>query len=294
MAFIRAYMEQGDPFRFRLPRFLKPPRGVRRIAGKAFRFARKLAPVAGFIPGLQPLALAGRLGKVGRLGARVAGGFSRANEARTLLNRMRAERAAAEAAAMAAAEEEEEDVDLTDEYEPEELEVARSYGYEVGDPGTVPKRKGAASGPRAKAAKKRAKRATKRAGGEPRTGPQKRRPRGGSRGGGRERPKFDITGALGEFARGGGLEAAAGAFRPGKGGMRALGFGGRRRAVNPGNVKALRRSLRRVDSFAKLARKVQKDAAGILRHVDRPRAASMGRTRGHKAGCRCVVCARAA
>jgi hypothetical protein len=280
--------ESGDPFRFRLPRFLKPPKALRKLGGKAFRFAKKISPLAGLIPGLQPLAFAGRLGKFGKvasLAGRIKGGVNKAMQLRAFIAAARAQ----EAAQM----EDEPDDSYLDEFEPEEVDFARSYGYEVGDPGSTPRRKSAAAGPKMKAAKKASKRATKRAGGGGMTGPQKRRPRGGARG--RKVVGPDIAGGLAELAGKVGPEGLAALTSAASGrrkGSAASAFGmGKSRRTNVANVKALRRSLRRVDGFAKLAKKVQKDAAGILRHVDRqPRAV---RGRGHKAGCRCVVCSRA-
>jgi len=288
VAFIRAYAAEnmGDPFRFRLPRFIRPPKKVR-------GFLKKVAPLAAFLPGLGQVGIAarfaGKLGRVGKLAGFAKRGISRASQLRALIQRLRAQQAMEE--------EMEEPEMIEEEEEPEEVDFARSYGYDVGDPGPLgPRRKTAAAGPRAKASRRRSRRATRRAGGDTRTGPQKRRPRGGAAG---RRGGIDIGASLGSLAqqlRGGDLLGAMAGMASGRATkMRGLGLGGPRRHVNVGNVKALRRSLRRVDGFAKLARKVQKDAAGILRHVDRPRAAggSSRRGRGHKAGCRCVVCSRA-
>src|SRR5213594_4641671 len=68
MAFIRAYAEQGDPFRFRLPRFIRPPKKLRSIVGKVARVAKRVAPIAGFaLPGVGQVAALSRFAKVGRL-----------------------------------------------------------------------------------------------------------------------------------------------------------------------------------------------------------------------------------
>jgi len=61
-----------------------------------------------------------------------------------------------------------------------------------------------------------------------------------------------------------------------------------RRAVNPANVKALRRSVRRVESFQHLVKTVER-AFPPLRHA-RHMQASGSRGRGHKAGCGCFAC----
>ena len=69
---------------------------------------------------------------------------------------------------------------------------------------------------------------------------------------------------------------------------RALGMhgGGHSRRMNPANVKALRRGIRRVEGFQKLAKSVFK-AFPAMKHGAGMAPAHRG---GHKAGCRCVAC----
>jgi len=135
----------------------------------------------------------------------------------------------------------------------------RMYGMQ-GDPGPrpAPRRKSAAAGPRAKAGRKRMVRAQRAA-------------RGGNIGaskapGKKSRGKgFDF----GTLARGG-LDVAQ-SFVPGGniasalglkasnlvgGGKAERGEGKQRRSTNPANVRALRRSLRRVERFGALVKRV--------------------------------------
>ncbi|HKW42520.1 MAG TPA: hypothetical protein VJN39_14825 [Gemmatimonadales bacterium] len=170
---------------------------------------------------------------------------------------------------------------------------ARAYGYDMGDPGAPrpqKKRKAAGAGPKAKAAKKanvrtqRAQRAVAKA------APAAKGKRGKKGGGVAIDP--DLAGGLMEFAQGqlqgqqegGGLFGALG-LRGKKGGAA---FGGHRRTMNVANVKALRRSMRRVEGFEKLARRVMPH---VFRHS---RSGSRAKASGHKRGCKCVVCSRAA
>ncbi|HXJ70388.1 MAG TPA: hypothetical protein VNM39_15905 [Verrucomicrobiae bacterium] len=119
----------------------------------------------------------------------------------------------------------------------------RMYGMGAGDPGRLsPRRKSAAAGPRVKAGRKRAVRA-------------KRAARGGG---------LDF-GALGRAALGsvpivGGVasELAGQVMHKGGGGAASAGMGKGRRTINPANVKALRRSLRRVERFGHLVSRVNK------------------------------------
>lgn len=68
-------------------------------------------------------------------------------------------------------------------------------------------------------------------------------------------------------------------------------FGGHHRHQNPANVKALNRSLRRVEGFEKLVKRVMHHK--LFKRV-RGGSAGMyeGRARGHKSGCGCAVCRR--
>ena len=180
------------------------------------------------------------------------------------------------------------------------MEVARGYGFAAGDP----KRKSAGAGPKKKAQVKAVHRAQK-SGGHVIKGPQKRRPSHNMK---------KIGGALGQILvdNAGNIASAAGSaydqyhgghtefFPKGTaqmpGGMPTLpgmpgahrGFGGHRRSMNMSNVKALKRGIRRVEGFQKLAKSVfkafpaMKHGAGLA-----PAARAHG---GHKAGCRCVAC----
>lgn len=135
----------------------------------------------------------------------------------------------------------------------------RMYGMQ-GDPGPrpAPRRKSAAAGPRAKAARKRVvrgQRATRATHGAPK-GPGKKKARGIDLG---QIASSDRVQAAIAQLRGGNLAGAAGSaiFGSGKAGH-AMGGGGHRRTINPSNVKALRRSLRRVERFGQLVSRVNK------------------------------------
>lgn len=172
----------------------------------------------------------------------------------------------------------------------------------IGDPGRKAKRrKMAGAGTKAKAAKKRKGRRQK----------GKRRPSGTPIDFGKLAEaaigSIPVAGGIAQElisqVRGGGAagEAAAAELLPQLGampgkrgrGLRMPGMFGKRRGMNPANVKALRRGLRRVEGFEKLVKRVQKA-------YPRLRAMSSGggggaRARGHRAACRCVACkARAA
>lgn len=138
----------------------------------------------------------------------------------------------------------------------------RMYGM-AGDPGPrpAPKRKSAAAGPRAKAGRKRmvrAQRAARAGQGAPK-GPGKRARGGGIDFGGIARGAASSAGALlGKVAHGdlaGALSQQMAGTKfafPGKGG------GGGHRRINPANAKALRRSLRRVEQFGHLVKRINK------------------------------------
>lgn len=204
------------------------------------------------------------------------------------------------------------------------VNFARSYGLVAGDPG--PRRKGAAAGPKHKAKQKAQHRANKHAQAQQQHGgghgkKKKKGKRGGGGGGG---PQIDWN-ALGEAAAGavpvvgglaqeiyrqtsqnmGGAAEEAGATpiaahpdfgtfgAPAHAARGAHGFGGHRRHTNPANVHALRRAIRRMESFEKLVHKVTPHLAAL--HPSRSHGGGGGRrrARGHKAGCRCAVCSRA-
>lgn len=161
-------------------------------------------------------------------------------------------------------------------------DLARSYGIEVGDPGPAPKpankRKRAGAGTKAKAKAK-----------------AKGKPKGPGLGGiigsnlanaagstvqlGKDLTSGDFTSAFAKILHGGPKTSELAA---------AFGGKGHRRHMNPANVHALRRSIRRVEGFEKLARKVL--GSKMYRH----RAQSVRHGAGHRAGCKCAVCRRAA
>jgi hypothetical protein len=143
----------------------------------------------------------------------------------------------------------------------------RMYGMQ-GDPGPrpAPKRKSAAAGPRAKAARKRVvrgQRATRAAHGAPK-GPGKKKGRGLDLGALASNDR--VQAAINQL-RGGNLAGAAGSaiFGSGNAPRKGGGGGGSRRRKNPANVKALRRSLSRVEGFGKLVKRVN----AMLPHAHR-------------------------
>lgn len=265
MAFIREYSQAGDPFRFRLPKRFKPPRFIRKFQpGRAALRAARMG--VGFVPGVGGIADQ-LLPPMGDPDSR--GGF------------------------------------------------ARGYGMIQGDPGRhVPKRKGASAGPRHKAAKKAERRQEKAAGMKRGISSRKHGPSLG------QRVKGALGGAIGMIPIAGGLlqgagllpgdanqlaaedptggllqEAVnAGKLAPGHAAaamkrVHGVGAGGRRR-TNPANVKALNRSLHRIEGFEKLAHRVMghklfKRVRGSLSSGTTHRS-----VRGHKSGCGCAVCKR--
>lgn len=224
MGFIREYAAAGDPFKFRLPKFVRKFQPGRALA----RVARVAAP---FLPG------------VGGIAAQFIpdeGGGGECGD-------------------------------------PEGF--ARAYGWDMGDPGPrakkVPKRKAAAAGPKHKAARKRDARAVKSMSVG---GILKKNLKGALK---------QTGGLVGSFVKGGYAQAGLDYLqeRLGGGGQAPAGVvdfgtpgfapgptmrGARvprinpytgqpmraRRSINVTNVKALRRSMRRVEGFGKLARRV--------------------------------------
>jgi hypothetical protein len=186
-----------------------------------------------------------------------------------------------------------------DEWEgdPDELaaEFARGYGYDMGDPGRRRKaprgsstlnKAGAPPSVKASGRKKtRAKKVARAAGAAARKATQKPKGKG---------PRID-WGRLAEAAASGvpvagglieeGLRQARGAGAAKVNGA-ALGFGrSSRRTMNPANVRALRRSLRRVEGFEKLVKRVEKMYPRMRRAHG-----SAAAPRGHKRGCKCATC----
>lgn len=235
MGFIRQYMdESGDPFLKR--RMFKLPKRIRKFQpGRVLRAA--LPAVAGFIPGAgMALDVARGLG-----------------------------------------------LEAGDDLSPDEMAFARMYGYEAGDPGKSSKRKAAASGPKAKAKAKKNKRAAKagKVAAAAHTGKKK--------GGGLSKSHLDmlkkaggigaqiLLGAgkdvpglggaisavqdMGYLGGAPGLDATPIALPPGMpspGAFRMPGMHRRRHTMNPANVKALRRSIRRLEGFERLVKHVER------------------------------------
>lgn len=130
----------------------------------------------------------------------------------------------------------------------------REYGMQ-GDPGPrpAPRRKTAAAGPRAKAARKRVVRGQRAARGHQGApkGPGKKKAGGlnlGALAGDRAKAILDQL-------RGGNIGGAIGSGILGSGKAIHAGGGGRR-TKNPANVKALRRALSRVEMFGRLVKRV--------------------------------------
>jgi hypothetical protein len=153
----------------------------------------------------------------------------------------------------------------------------RMYGM-AGDPGPrpAPRRKSAAAGPRAKASRKRVVRAQRSMRGKQGAakGPGKK-----SRGGGFDFGAIGARLAGGIPVIGGAVEEAVSQATHRRGG-KGTGEGKQRRSTNPANVKALRRSLRRVERFGHLVARVNKllprahkyQVHPVLKHKRRKRA----------------------
>lgn len=260
MAFIRSYsqrgqlaaaMELGDPGIFKkLKKRLRVPKAIRKFQpGKAIA---KLAPIAaGFIPGVGPLAAL----------AAIAQRFQLPLET----------------------------VQQLAEFSADQGDPWTSSGWDYGDPGKkAPKRKRAAAGTKTKAKNKG--KGGKKPG---------RRPSGSRQGidwaklGEAAAGSIPIAGGVAsEVLRqinearagaGGGLDLGAASATLG-GGMRlprgARGFGGGRRHMNPTNVKALRRSIRRVEGFRHLVKRVEKSFPAIRTH--RPCSSPAKRGKGRR------------
>lgn len=284
MAFIRAYAEAGDPFRFRLPKFI---RKAARAVGKVAKFA---TPVAAFVPGLGIPALAAgiaaRAGKVGGLARAARKGAAFVRQVRTpdTAPGVDEEEAVTEVPDIQQQIqpylpepepeilEPEPEPDQEEEEEPVDylaaLRYARAYGFE-GDPGPS-RRKAAGAGPKQKAKTKANARAAK-ATGMKRTGPEKRRPRQKPRqslvfG---ANPKINLHNLLKKGASLAGREDVAGLLEQahlkdfGGGGKAARIGGGHRRRINPTNIKALRHSASRLVQFEKTVHRVRKSLRGL-------------------------------
>jgi hypothetical protein len=297
MAFIREYAAVGDPFSLRRPKWLrklKIGRGLGKVAKGAFKVVKRVAPIASFLP-IPGAGLAARLFGIAQkygIDPDVATEFARTY----------------------GVDIGDPDDDDTDElgggmsgYMGDEDDLQLDY---LGDPApkAARKRKTAGAGPRVKAQKKKAKRRERAA----RKGEGFGRKLGKSIGAGARAVGAAIPGLLEAFKSGGPAAAQAYMATSGAGGnedaalaemMAAMGgkkpkgapgafrFGGKRRTINPANVRALRRSMRRVEGFQTLVKRINK-AFPALRGQATMR--SPRRARGHRAGCGCVVCRRAA
>lgn len=262
MGFIREYAAlSGDPFSFRMPKKLrkklKLPKAIRKFQpGRALKSIASIA--APMIPGVGS-----------------ALGFARAYGM-----------APEEMQQPVAVEPEEVYAVPEPEYQEDPLQrLLELLG--IGDPGgKVARRKTAAAGPRTKAkakATKRAKRAagvTPIAGGGKLTKPSQR----GSKPGGVDWSQ--AREAMGrELVKGNVVGAIASRLGLGQGRGGALGLGGKRRSMNPTNVRALRRSIRRLEGFQKVVKRVEKMLPRSARHV-----VGSAPARRHKSGCKCATC----
>lgn len=315
MGFIRQYADMsGDPFRFRLPRIIRPPKKLKAVIQKVAKTVGRAVPLAAsFVPGVGGLAaglLAGRGKSIQQDMAPVdtmpepTPVFSPPSPIRRPLQQP-LEYFEPEPEP----EDEEEEVEPMSEYD-QLLAFARAYGW-AGDP--APKAKPgklakAGSPPSVHAAAKKTNRKKKVTGtADPRGGADKRR--------GAKKPAFNLGASAGAglAAVGRGLKAGGpaalqalqhadlmGLFGATQAGNRAAdvrglkGFqmGGHHKRINPANVKALRRGIRRLEGFEKLVKSVRKAAGGLRGVVMAPAHGSRGYrpARGHRAGCRCVAC----
>jgi len=101
--------------------------------------------------------------------------------------------------------------------------------------------------------------------------------------------KDRLAGVL-DSLRQGNLVGSAGQalFGTGKvGGM--MGFQKKHRSMNPANIKALRRSMRRLEGFGKVVKRVHKmlPKLNLMPAQHHSRQLAMA---GHKSGCKCVGC----
>lgn len=229
MAFIREYMNQGDPFSLRIPRRVRKWRPGRTLKGM-------LPLAAQFVPG-----------------AGAALGF------------------------------------------------ARGFGLDIGDPSG--RRKNAGAGPKAKAAKKAAKRGHPAKMKKPSHGGKhidwnaignaatSLLPVGGElaktvmQQAGITHDPADAEDAMTSALQSGMVQGTAMPLHPAV--RKALGLHHRRRSMNPANTKALRRSIRRVEGFERLVKSVYRAFPRLKPHAGGHGGARM---RGHKSGCGCVGC----
>ena len=311
MAFIREYASEGDPFSLRRPKWmrkLKVGRALGKVGKLAFKVAKVAAPIGlGPLGGFTKLAKIAKMGKFGKLVA--------------IARKWGVSPAIAEnfARSYGVLPEDDEDDEYDDGGDDIAARVVDAYGDTdefgggmsaymgddeyMGDPGPPKpsrKRKTAGAGPKVKAAKKRAtrrRRARRHGPGRVERGLGK--VLGGLGAAGEHLP--GILSGMGSILKksGGGtaedaaMAEMAAALGGAKGAGKMRGLGGKRRTMNPANVKALRRGIRRIEGFQHLVKRVHK-MFPALRGPTTSRASSPRRARGHRAGCGCVVCKRAA
>lgn len=315
MGFIRQYAAMsGDPFRFRLPRIIRPPKRLKQAFSKVGKVLGKALPVAaGFVPGVGGIAsglLAGRGRSIQQDMAPIEPQIEPMAEAPVFTSPIR--RRAAVQMPLEVFEPEPEETDDYDEEDQEAemsdydrlLAFARGYGWQ-GDPvrkkAPIGKLAKASAPPSVHASAKKTNRKKKLRGtADPRGGSAKRRGAniGASVGAG--------LSAVGRGLKAGGPAALAalqhadigalfGATQAGSRaadvrGLHGFQMGGHRRHINPANVKALRRGIRRLEGFEKLVKSVRKAAGGLRGVVMQPHGVRHYKKPGHRAGCRCVAC----
>lgn len=310
MAFTRAYARQdeGDPFRFRIPKVIRKLtlKKVAKGIGSAVKFAAPFVPgVGGAIAQMLPEPARPAMPEPAPMPAPMP---MQAYEPEP--EYYEPPRRYKRARYYEPPDEYDEDEGMQYDQEDQPMSFARMYGYDdwSGDPKPVPKRKQAASGPKAKAKRKanvRQNRAAKKGGARgpdwQKIGAQaKRFGKGALDVGGKVLPyALELVPGSG-IARAGIRAAGSMMQRPGAEdfalpaggfamprGKRVPGFGGKRHTMNPTNVKALKRSIRRLEGFQKVVKRVAKMLPPAARHTLTGSAPSH---RGHKAGCKCFGC----
>lgn len=298
MSFIRRQMAAqyyvGDPFRFRVPKFLKPPKALRKLTlGKVLKAAQ---PFASFIPGV---------GSV--LSMIPTGGGA---PAASMLPEYAAAQAAPEPtyappppvyyAPPPAQQEYYPQQEAPVMIPPELMAYARSFGIELGDPGPRPVKAHAAA--KAGVQSARTMRKVKPRRGAPSAVHPAESAAHGSSARGKVPARQGQNPLAGLGAIGAGLQQRiAGALTqlrsgnlPAAAAQAVLGTGGpvsglqpwqhKRRSMNPTNVRALRRSIRRVEGFQNVVKRVYKMFPAM-----KPQH-KMIAAGGHRSGCKCATC----
>lgn len=263
MAFIRQYTARsaagnyvGDPFSLRMPKKIRKLK-VGRALGKGLKALAPLAAMA--LPG------------VGGIAAQLAAGIGSGGGGGSIAQQLMAPEPEPEVYQEPALPSW---LQMLMAYSPELGSFARSYGMDMaGDPGKGgSRRKRAGAGPATKAAAKKDKRATKAIATKAKVkGSSARGKQGGGLGSALGHIGNIGLGALKDIPGLGGAIAAGqdefsfGGF--GKGGKVPSLFGHKRRSMNPANVKALRRSLRRVEGFEKIVKRIEKQYPRLKRAV---------------------------